>query len=189
MIRSILLISVLSLAACGDNNEGKITYSNPASDTGKLRLVRTGATKQDVTLALIVGKEPLTGYSAGLNLPVGRDLARLAEFTPGKALDPGTSPIAAQAAQPSEGPLADHIVTAISQKAAGTGAIETDTTLPPGTVLYTMRIEAAPNALEGVVFDGTAADWRLPSGGMRDRSGTTVVEAVDVAIGKLEIHP
>jgi hypothetical protein len=42
---------------------------------------------------------------------------------------------------------------------------------------------------DGVVFDGTAADFHLPSGGMRDRSGTTVVEATDVAIGKLEVHP
>lgn len=189
MIRSALLISVLTVAACGDNDDGKITYSNPASDTGKLRLVRTGATMDDVTLALVVGKEPLTGYSAGLNLPVGKGLVRLVEFTPSKALDPGTSPVAARAAQPSAGPLADHIVTAISQKAAGTGAVETDTTLAPGSVLYTMRIAVVPNATDGVVFDGTAADWVLPSGGMRDRSGTTVVEAVDVAIGKLEIHP
>lgn len=188
MIRSLLLMTVLVAAACGDNNEGKITYANPASGTGKLRLVKTGSTIDDVTLALIVGSEPLTGYSAGLNLPVGRGLVRLAEFTPGKALNPGSSPPAAGAAQPLSGPLADHLVTAISQKATGTGAIETDTALPAGTVLYTLRLSVVANAADGVVFDGTAADFRVPSGGMRDRSGTTVVEATDVAIGKLEIH-
>lgn len=188
-MRSLLLLTtILATAACGDNNEGKISYSNPPSGTGKLRLVKTAATIDDVTLALVVGSEPLTGYSAGLNLPAGHGLLHIAEFTPGKALDPGTSPQAAHAALPMSGPLADHLVTAISQKATGTGAIETDTTLPAGTVLYTMRIAVNPNAADGVVFDGTAADFHLPSGGMRDRSGTTVVEATDVAIGKLEIH-
>lgn len=188
-MRSALILVTMLAAACGDNNEGKITYANPASGTGKLRLVRTAATEDDVTLALVVGNEALTGYSAGLNLPVGHDKVRLVEFTPGKALNPGTSPVAAHSAQPLSGPLADHVVTAISQKASGTGAVETDTTLPPNTVLYTMRLTVAGNAEEGVVFDGTAADFHLPSGGMRDRSGTTVVEATDVAIGKLEIHP
>lgn len=185
----VILVTILAAAACGDNEDGKLVYSNPPSGTGKLRLVKVGATKNDVTLALVVGQEPLTGYSAGFNLPVGHGLVRLAEFTPGKALDPGSSPPAAHAAQPINGPLADNLVTAISQKATGTGAVETDTTLPPNTVLYTVRLTAASTEADGVVFDGTAADFHLPSGGMRDRSGTTVVEATDVAIGKLEVHP
>jgi hypothetical protein len=186
-MRSLLLLVILT-AACGDNEDGKLVYSNPPASTGKLRLVKVGQTKDDVTLALIVGKEALTGYSAGFNLPVGHGLVRLAEFTPGKALDPGSSPPAAHAAQPLNGPLADNLVTAISQKATGTGSIETDTALPPNTVLYTVRLTGASTAADGVVFDGTAADFHLPSGGMRDRSGTTVVEPIDVAIGKLEVH-
>ena len=187
-MRSLVLVTLL-VAACGDNQDGRIVYTNPPSDTGKLRLVQVGATKDDVTLALVVGKEALTGYSAGFNLPLSHGLVRLAEFTPGKALDPGTAPVAAKAAQPLNGPLADNLVTAISQKGSGTGSKETDTTLPPNTILYTVRLSVASTEADGVVFDGTAADFHLPSGGMRDRSGTTVVEATDVAIGKLEVHP
>jgi hypothetical protein len=39
-----------------------------------------------------------------------------------------------------------------------------------------------------VVFDGTAAGFVLPSGGMRDRTGSAVVEPADVAIGKLVVN-
>jgi hypothetical protein len=38
------------------------------------------------------------------------------------------------------------------------------------------------------VFDGTADDFVLPSGGMRSRAGTTVVAADEVAIGTLELR-
>ena len=43
-------------------------------------------------------------------------------------------------------------------------------------------------APSGVIFDGTAAGFALPSGGMRTRAGTTVVAPADVAIGKLEVN-
>jgi hypothetical protein len=39
-----------------------------------------------------------------------------------------------------------------------------------------------------VVFDGTAAGYALPSGGLRNRAGTAVVSAGQVAIGKLEVR-
>jgi len=78
-------------------------------------------------------------------------------------------------------------VTALSQKAAGTGAVATDTQVAAGTVLYTIELDLIVHAPSGVVFDGTASDFVLPSGGMRDRLGTTVVDAKDVAIGKLEL--
>jgi hypothetical protein len=113
---------------------------------------------------------------------------RLSDFVPGTALNPGASPTAAMARQPLDGPLADMLVTALSQKASGDGAVTTDTELAPKSVLYTIHLQMASNAPDGIVFDGTAADFHLPSGGMRDRSGTTVVEATDVAIGKLEIE-
>jgi hypothetical protein len=189
-MRSLLLPTVLALAAgCGDNHAPALDYSNP--DGGKLRLVKSKTTKaaseNEVTLDLVVGAQALTGYSVGFNLPVGHGLVRLTELIPGSTLDPGTSPRAAHAAMPADGPLVDTLVTALSQKASGPGAVATDTTLAPGSVLYTIRLQKMSSAT-GVVFDGTDPTFHLPSGGMRDRTGTTVVEANEVAIGKLEIH-
>ena len=187
MTRALVLVAIL--AACGDNQGGPVHYSNPSG--GKLRLVtsKTPPTSdKEIVLDLVVGDQPLTGYSVGFNLPFDHTKMRLSDFVPGTALNPGASPTAAMARQPLEGPLADTLVTALSQKASGDGAVATDTTLAPKTVLYTIHLQLAPNAPDGVVFDGTAADFHLPSGGMRDRSGTTVVEAMDVAIGKLEIE-
>jgi hypothetical protein len=108
-------------------------------------------------------------------------------FTPGTALQPGSAPVAAQALVPASGPLAGMLVAAQSQKATGPGAVPTDTALAPGSVLFTVKLELVPGAAPGVVFDGTAAGFVLPSGGLRDRAGLTVVEAKDVAIGKLSV--
>ena len=190
-MRSLLLVTLLvGTAACGDNAKPMFDYSNPPKG-GALRLVKSATSPRgetEVVLDLVVGDQPLTGYSVGFNLPIGHGLVRLTDFIPGKALDPGTSPPAAQALQPVKGPLADMLVTGLSQKASGSGAVATDTVLPPGSVLYTMRLEMVGSAPAGVIVDGTAADFQLPSGGMRDRGGTTVVEAVDVAVGKLEVN-
>ncbi len=189
-MRSLLLVSILVVSAsCGDDQKPLITYDNPK--TGALRLVnsKTKPTVDgEVVLDLVVGDQPLTGYSAGFNLPLAHGLVRLTGFTPGTALEPGTSPPAAQAKLPITGPLADHLVTGISQKAGGPGAVVTDTLLPPGAVLYTVHLEVISNAPDGMVLDGTAAEFHLPSGGLRDHNGTTVVEATDVAIGRLEIN-
>ena len=190
-MRFVLLLSVLgAAAACGDNQDAPLHYSNPDAG-GKLRLVRNKTltvSASEVALDLVVGDQPLTGYSVGFNLPVGHRLVHLEEFIPGTALDPGTAPAATQGRLPIDGPLADTLVTGISQKATGPGAITTDTTLAPKSVLYTVKLQLVPSATDGIVFDGTAADFHLPSGGMRDRSGTTVVEASEVAIGKLEVN-
>lgn len=188
MMRSLVVVTLLA-AACGDNHGPAIEYSNPQAG-GKLRLINSKtkpASGTEVVLDLVVGDQPLTGYSVGFNLPVGNRVVRLVEFTPGTALDPGTSPPAAHAAVPLDGPLAGHLVTALSQKATGPGAVATDTTLAPGAVLYTMRLQKVTSAPDGVVFDGSDPSFHLPSGGMRDRTGTTVVEASEVAIGKLEL--
>lgn len=187
MKRAALLVITLA-AACGDNDYGDLEYTNPTNADAKLRLIQTHQTAKELTLALVVGKQPLTGYSAGLNLPGDHKLVRLVEFLPGNALDPGSAPAAAQASHPTTGPLANMLVAAISQKSSGTGAVEGDATLAPNSTLLTIRLAKAANATPGVVFDGTAATWLLPSGGMRDRSGTTVVEPVEVAVGKLEVH-
>ena len=191
MKRSLLLLMVLGcVAACGDNDGAPLTYKNPSG--GKLRLITSKQTKPahdtEVVLDFVVGDQALTGYSVGFDLPVGDHLVQLVDFIPGHALDPGASPAAAQGRLPLDGPLANTLVTGLSQKATGTGAVTTDTTLQPGSVLYTIRIEKVVGAPAGVVFDGTDAAFHLPSGGMRDRSGTTVVEPNDVAIGKLVIN-
>lgn len=193
MTRSFLLGSFLAilvpLAACGDNEKPLLDYENPPAG-GALRLVKSKTkpkTETEVVLDLVVGAAPLTGYSVGFNLPVAHGTVRLTSFVAGTALDPGTSPPAAQGIQPSRGPLADHVVTGLSQKASGPGAVATDATLPAGAVLYTIHLEAVGGG-DGVVVDGTAEGFLLPSGGMRDRAGTTVVEAKDVAIGKLEVN-
>lgn len=191
MIRSFLLVSlVISAAACGDNEKPLLDYTNPPKG-GALRLVESKTkpkAQTEVVLDLVVGDAPVTGYSVGFNLPTPHGTVRLTSFVPGTALDPGAAPAATQGVLPSRGPLADHVVTALSQKASGTGAVTTDTTVPAGAVLYTIHLEAVGGAPDGIVVDGTAEDFVLPSGGMRDRSGTTVVEAKDVAIGKLEIN-
>jgi hypothetical protein len=55
-------------------------------------------------------------------------------------------------------------------------------------VLYTIELDAVEPRQDGVVFDGTAKGFVLPSGGLRNRAGMTVVDASQVAIGKLELR-
>lgn len=186
----LFLLALVTAAACGDNDDSPLHYSNPP-DGGKLRLVHSKqkpTSSEQVILDLVVGDQPLTGYSVGFDLPADHRLVRLVDFVPGTALDPGSSPPAAKAAQPIAGPLADTLVTGLSQKASGPGAVATDTTVAPGSVLYTIRLQLVTGADDGVVFDGTDPEFHLPSGGMRDRTGTTVVEPSEVAIGKLEVN-
>jgi hypothetical protein len=102
-------------------------------------------------------------------------------------LSPGDAPRAARAILPTSGPLAGVLVSTQSQKAAGTGAVLTDTALAPGTLLYSLKLNLIASAASGVVFDGGAAGFVLPSGGLRDRLGTAIVNAADVAIGRLEV--
>ena len=182
-----LALVLIALAACGDNIQQPLQYTNPPAHTGKLRLVRGKTTTKSVTLDLVVGDAALTGYSVGFDLPLDDTRVTLGTFTPLTALDPGTSPVAAQAALPQQGPLAHMLVTGLSQKAAGTGAVTTDTALKAGTKLYSIELDLVPSATDGIVFDGTAMGFVLPSGGMRDRAGNTIVDAKDVAIGKLEV--
>lgn len=177
-----------ALAACGGDGDGHapLDYTDPKG--GALRLVKNGATtKTTVVLDLIVGDNPLTGYATGFNLPLAADRVKLAELTPGTALDAGSAPPAARALIPTAGPLAGMLVAAQSQKASGTGAVAVDTQLAPSSVLFTLKLELVPGAAAGIVFDGTAADFALPSGGLRDRAGNTVVDAAGVSIGKLEV--
>jgi hypothetical protein len=166
----------------------QLVYTDPA--TGPLRLIHDPASTsaQAVVLAYVVGGQALSGYAAGFNLPLDATKVVLGSFTPGIGLDPGQPPLAAQAAIPKQGPLAGMLITAQSQKASGAGAVVGDTTLASGTVLYTVRLELRDGATAGVVFDGTAAGFVLPSGGLRNQAGTAVVEANQVGVGKLEVR-
>jgi hypothetical protein len=189
-----LALAAFLLAACGGDDGGNnatnpLDYADPPSG-GLLRLVKNkdASTKTSVTLNLIVGSQALTGYSTGLDLPMAPGLATFTTFTPGTALDPGSNPPAAQALVPTSGPLAGMLVAAVSQKSAGTGAVQTDASLAPGAVLFSVAFDLVSGASPGVVFDGTASDFVLPSGGLRDRAGLTVVEPKDVAIGKMLVN-
>jgi hypothetical protein len=182
-----LVVLVIVLAACGDNDKGNLVYKDPPAG-GALRLVRDTSSKPDkAVLDLVVGDQPLVGYSTGFDLPMDATKVTLGAFTPATALDPGSAPAASSAAIPADGPLAGNLVVALSQKASGTGAIATDATLAPGTRLLQLELDRAEPIMSGVVFDGTSPDFKLPSGGLRDRAGNTVVGEADVAIGKLFI--
>jgi hypothetical protein len=192
-VNRLLIVPVLVLAvfvvACGDSEPPPpLGYTDPGPG-GALRLIRNPATTpSQAVLDLVVGDQPLTGYATGFDLALDATKVTLTAFTPGTALAPGSDPVAARGVIPTTGPLAGMLVTAQSQKAAGTGAVTTDTTLAPGTVLFTVTLELAPGATTGVVFDGTAPGFVLASGGLRDRTGLMVVDASGVAIGKLEAH-
>ena len=180
------LALALTAAACGGGPSG-LVYSDPSG--GALRLVKNPAsTAKVMKLDFIVGDAPLTGFSTGFNLPLDASKVTLGTFTPGTALAPGTAPVAASGTIPSDGPLAGVLVTGQSQKAAGGGAVATDTTLPPRTVLYSIELDLVEPAAKGVVFDGTAKTFVLPSGGLRNKVGMTVVDPTQVAIGKLEVR-
>lgn len=187
MKRSLFIVAALGalVAGCGDNAASTLVYQNPTG--GKLRLIRDPASSDgtSITLDLVVGDAPLTGYATGFDLPLQTRLA-VAGFAPGTALDPG-APAAAAAAIPTTGPLTDNLVVALSQKASGDHAVTTDASLPAGAVLLKVTLQLDAAAAPGVIFDGTATGFVLPSGGLRDRAGNTVVEAKDVAIGKLEV--
>jgi hypothetical protein len=175
--------------ACGGgSSSGPLVYDNPSEASAKLALVQNKAsTPTKLVLDLVVVNNPITGYSTGFDLPLDDTKVALGPFTPGTALSPGSAPQAAQAVLPATGPLAHNLVVAQSQKATGTGAVASDTMLPAGTVLLTVELDYVANAPAGVVFDGTAAGFTLPSGGLLDRTGNGVAGPTDVAIGKLEV--
>lgn len=178
---------VIAAAAAGCGGDPQLTYTDPTG--GALRLVKNpGSNTKAMVLDFVVGDAALTGYSAGFDLPLDISKVTLGPSTPGTALNPGSAPVAASAAMPSTGPLRGMLVVGLSQKATGTGAVATDTTLPPGTVLYTIELDVIEPRHDGVVFDGTAKDFVLPSGGLRNKAGMTVVEASQVKIGTLELR-
>jgi hypothetical protein len=183
----LIALCVIAAAACGGGGDPQLAYTDPTG--GALRLIKNPSSNtKAVVLDFVVGDAPLTGYSTGFDLPLDISKVKLGPSTPGTVLNPGSAPVAASAAMPGDGPLRGVLVVGLSQKATGTGAVATDTTLPPGTVLYTVELDAIEPRQDGVVFDGTAKGFVLPSGGLRNKAGVTVVEASQVKIGKLELR-
>jgi hypothetical protein len=164
-----------------------LVYTDPTG--GALRLVHNArSTATHVILDFVVGDAPLTGFATGFDLPLAPAKVSLGLFTPGTALSAGQDPVAASARIATTGPLAGMLVVGQSQKAAGTGAVATDATLAPHAILFSLELDAVPPLTAGVIFDGTAAGFALPSGGLRNKAGLTVVAPNDVQIGKLEVR-
>jgi hypothetical protein len=186
MKRAIFLLALFT-PACGDNDTTPgLDYTNPQSG-GKLRLVKNdkASVHPKVVLDLVVGDQTLTGFSAGFDLPLDATKVTLTSFVPGSVLDAGSAPVAAKGVIATSGPLAGMLVTGQSQKAS---ASANDATLAPAAVLYELELDLRERAEPGVVFDGTATSFALPSGGLRDRVGTAVVQPNEVSIGKLVVR-
>ncbi len=165
-----------------------LVYVDPPA-TGKLRLVKDDAASDWNLLTLkVVTTTPMTGFSAGMNLPVGEGVTVAPDgFIPGTALPVGGSPVAAVASVPTAGRLKGTLIVGVSQKAAGAGAVPTDSAIPAGSTLYTVKLALAPNTPARKVVDPAA----LPGGfwaGLRDRAGNDVAAPNDVAVGSLEIR-
>jgi hypothetical protein len=163
--------------------QASLVYTNPAS--GRIRLVRNPASTDTLLVLDLIAAETLTGYGVGFNLPVVPNAVRLNSMVPGIALPAGSNPAAAKAALPSSGPLQGILTSAQSQKASGSGAVPTDTLVPIGSVLYTLRLDLL-SATPGVVFDGAALSPAF-NAAMRDKLGNDVVRRGEFGIGRLEV--
>ncbi|MCU1281296.1 MAG: Fibronectin type domain protein [bacterium] len=172
------------------------TVSGPAfyyvpPTAGKIQLL-PNLTQSTPTLAVLelTAMVDLTGYFVGFDVAIdGTKLAPDANLmTAGTVLKPGTAPAAIAAALPTAGPLAGALVTGISQKASGGGAVATDATIKAGDVFYTIKLPLKSGATGGVIMDGTVAKNKIRAG-LRNKAGTEVVGIADVGIGKLVYTP
>lgn len=166
----------------------RFVYTDPGT-TAKVRLVKNPASTARTLVLDLVAQQAITGYSVGFDLPLDATRAGLGSpaLTPGAALNPGSSPMAAAARLPSSGLLAGVLVSGLTQKGAGSGAVTTDTAIPAGSVLYTLRLDMQDSALLGTVFDGAALGSRFRAA-LKDRTGTDVVSQVEFSLGKLEVQ-
>jgi hypothetical protein len=162
-----------------------LVYTPPdVSGPQSLLLVADAASTPALVTLHLTAAVQITGYSAGFNLPADASLASVTGISKGNSLDPGTLPAAMAAALPSSGPMANTLTSGLSQKAAGNGAVTTDTVIAPAQVLYTVTV-APKSAVPGVVFDGTLGGARAA---VRDRVGNEVLSQADFAFGKLEVR-
>ena len=159
--------------------------------TGKIRLL-PNLSQSTATLAVLelTAMVDLTGYYVGFNVAI--DPTQVAPdaslMTAGTVLNPGTNPAAVAAAIPTAGPLAKALVSGISQKATGNGAVATDATIHAGDIFYTIKLPLKPGATGGTIFDGTVAKNKIRAG-LRNKVGTEVVGVADFGIGKLVYTP
>jgi hypothetical protein len=159
--------------------------------TGKIVLVPNAAMSTPTLAVLdLVAMVDLTGYFVGFDVAVdGTKLAPDANLmTKGNALDPGTNPPAIAGTIPTTGPLANALVTGLSQKASGNGAVAADATIKTGSIFYTLQLPLKAGAAGGTIMDGTVAANKIRAG-LRNKVGTEVVGVADFAIGKLVFTP
>ncbi len=168
----------------------QLVYTDPPPG-GKIRLVRDAQRSTPSALALkLVANADLTGYFVGFNLPVASGKVQLgspAISAERDALDPGQSPQPLAAVIPTNGLLANVLVTGMSQKAAGAGAVPNDARISSGQVFYTIWLRPTGNAAPGVVFNGNALGNRFRAA-LRDRLGNEIASQSDFAIGTLAIQ-
>jgi uncharacterized lipoprotein NlpE involved in copper resistance len=172
------------------NVAGAAYYYVPPTG-GKIALLpNVAASSPSVAVLDLVALVDLTGYFVGFDLAV--DATKLNPpadlITVGNALDPGTNMPALKAAIPTTGPLANALVTGVSQKAAGSGAKPNDAAITAGQIFYTVKLPLTAAATAGTIFDGTVAKNKIRAG-LRNKAGTEVVGAADFMIGKLIYMP
>src|SRR5262249_6535402 len=164
-----------------------LVYTDPAGG-GKIRLIKDGSSTATTAVLKLVSAQSLRGYSVGFDLPLtaGKVRANNALITAGDALDPGTAPQPFKALIVGAGPLANVLVSVLSQKASGAGAVSADATIPAGKTFYLLKLDLVPGAAPGTVFDGAALGPKFRAA-LIDKSGEDTARQSDFAIGKLEL--
>lgn len=174
----------------GTSDSPQLVYTDPPPG-GRIRLVRDAQRSTPTLLALkVVANTNLTGYFVGFNLPLASgkvELGSPAISAEHDALDPGQPPQPVAAVIPTTGLLANVLVTGISQKAAGAGAVPNDAQISSGQVFYTVWLRPSGNASPGVVFSGNALGSRFRAA-LRDKLGNEIASQSDFAIGTLVVQ-
>lgn len=180
--------SAQATSAAFDVAMGRLTYTDPPAG-GKIRLVKNAASTDSVAVLDVVAGETFTGYSVGFNLPVDARSVRASAplISNVGGLDPGSAPAAFGGALPTSGRMAGFLSAGVSQKAAGTGAVTTNTEVAAGTVLFTVRLEITETPVFKEVFDGATLGSRYEAA-VRDRLGEDVVWGQDFRFGRLAVE-
>lgn len=164
-----------------------LVYTDPVPG-GKIRLVKDGSSTPTTVVLKLISAQSLNGYAVGFDLPLaaGKVRANAALITAGDALDPGAAPQPFKASIPSTGPLANVLLSVLSQKAAGAGSVAGDAAVPAGKTFYTIKLDLQPGATPGTVFNGAALGPKFRAA-LMDKSGEDTARQSDFAIGKLEL--
>jgi len=162
-----------------------LVYISPSTITAALALVPDTAVSNAGHLVLnLVAVAPLTGYSAGFNIPADSTRVTVMQIAKGNSLNPGNAPAAIAAALPGTGPLANVLTSGVSQKAAGAGSVAGNATVAVGQILYTLVLRPT-STVPGTVFDGSLPGVRAA---VRDSDGIEVLTQADFAIGRLDLQ-